>query len=88
METEEVKIPEKKEIADELKRRINRRRMAWISLISLDVVTLCMLFFVQESRLGLLNDLVEMFFLCTSSIVLSYLGVATWTDVTQIKRGR
>lgn len=55
----------------------NRRRMAWIALISMLVVTGLSFFVVAESRLKLLSDVINMFYLAMASIVGAYVGFAT-----------
>lgn len=56
----------------------NRRRMAWISLISILVVTFLSFFVVNEGRLKLLSDVINMFYLSMASIVGAYVGFATF----------
>lgn len=55
----------------------NRRKMAWIALISILVVTILAFFVVEESRLKLLGDVINMFYLSMASIVGAYVGFAT-----------
>ena len=55
----------------------NRRRMAWIALTSILVVTVLAFFVVAESRLKLLGDVINMFYLSMASIVGAYVGFAT-----------
>lgn len=55
----------------------NRRKMAWIALISILIVTILAFFVVQESRLKLLGDVINMFYLSMASIVGAYVGFAT-----------
>ena len=55
----------------------NRRRMAWIALTSILVVTSLAFFIVPESRLKLLGDVINMFYLSMASIVGAYVGFAT-----------
>lgn len=55
----------------------NRRRMAWIALTSILVVTVLAFFIVPESRLKLLGDVINMFYLSMASIVGAYVGFAT-----------
>ena len=55
----------------------NRRKMAWIALASILVVTILAFFVVEESRLKLLGDVINMFYLSMASIVGAYLGFAT-----------
>lgn len=55
----------------------NRRRMAWTALVSILVVTFLSFFVVDESRLKLLSDVINMFYLSMASIVGAYVGFAT-----------
>tara|TARA_B000000557_G_scaffold256239_1_gene248206 strand:+ start:571 stop:789 length:219 start_codon:yes stop_codon:yes gene_type:complete len=55
----------------------NRRRMAWLALISILIVTILAFFIVAESRLKLLGDVINMFYLTMASIVGAYVGFAT-----------
>ena len=55
----------------------NRRKMAWIALASILVVTILAFFVVEESRLKLLGDVINMFYLSMASIVGAYVGFAT-----------
>jgi hypothetical protein len=55
----------------------NRKQMAWISLISCHIVVILMMFFVEESRLNLLGDVMTWFFLIMGSIVGAYIGFTT-----------
>lgn len=51
--------------------------MAWIALSSILVVTILAFFVVAESRLKLLGDVINMFYLSMASIVGAYVGFAT-----------
>jgi len=55
----------------------NRRKMAWIALVSILIVTILAFFVVEESRLKLLGDVINMFYLSMASIVGAYVGFAT-----------
>ena len=55
----------------------NRRRMAWTALVSILIVTFLSFFVVEESRLKLLGDVINMFYLSMASIVGAYVGFAT-----------
>ena len=55
----------------------NRRKMAWIALTSVLIVTILAFFVVEESRLKLLGDVINMFYLSMASIVGAYVGFAT-----------
>jgi len=68
----------------------NRRRMAWVALISMLIVTFCMLFYVKESRLSSLDSVVTWFYTAMAAIVGSYVGFATfdqkWRDRAEIDK--
>lgn len=60
------------------KKAVNRRRMAWLSLIALIVSGFCVLFIVPESRLKNLGGLLELYFISLAGIVGAYVGISTW----------
>lgn len=70
-------MEENKSTPDSKSRWKNRRRMAWIALSSILVVTILAFFVVAESRLKLLGDVINMFYLSMASIVGAYVGFAT-----------
>ena len=70
-------MEENKSTPDSKSRWQNRRRMAWIALTSILVVTVLAFFVVAESRLKLLGDVINMFYLSMASIVGAYVGFAT-----------
>lgn len=55
----------------------NRKRMAWIALISCLAVVLLMMFVVEETRIDLLADVMTWFFLIMGSIVGTYIGFSS-----------
>ena len=67
----------KKNSPDPKLRWRNRRRMAWTALVSILIVTFLSFFVVEESRLKLLSDVINMFYLSMASIVGAYVGFAT-----------
>ena len=67
----------KKNSPDPKLRWQNRRRMAWTALVAILVVTFLSFFIVDESRLKLLSDVINMFYLSMASIVGAYVGFAT-----------
>ena len=67
----------KKNSPDPKLRWRNRRRMAWTALVSILIVTFLSFFIVDESRLKLLSDVINMFYLSMASIVGAYVGFAT-----------
>jgi len=70
-------MEENKSTPDSKSRWQNRRRMAWIALSSILIVTILAFFVVAESRLKLLGDVINMFYLSMASIVGAYVGFAT-----------
>ena len=59
----------------------NRRRMAWISLISMILVTGTLLFVpIPIERLKILGETIEWYFLSMASIVGAYMGFTTWAS--------
>jgi Ni,Fe-hydrogenase I cytochrome b subunit len=61
----------------------NRRRMAWISLISMLIVTGLILFtdIVPESRLTILTEVITWFYFSCASIIGMYMGATTWANI-------
>jgi hypothetical protein len=59
----------------------NRRRMAWVSLISMLVATALSFFVVPEHRLKLLGDVITWFYFTMASIVGAYMGFTTWAHI-------
>lgn len=62
------------------KRWRNRRKMAWVSLISMLVVTLLAFFVIPESRLSLLSEVITWFYLGMVSVIGAYMGFTTWAS--------
>jgi hypothetical protein len=63
----------------------NRRRMAWVSLISMILVTFLMMFVVDTSRLDNLETVITWFYMGCVSVVGSYIGFTTYAAVKGIK---
>lgn len=60
----------------------NRRRMAYISLFSMIVVTLYIISpWIDESRLKLLEMVITWFYTVMASIIASYMGFTTWAYI-------
>ena len=55
----------------------NRRRMAWLALISIIVVTGLAFFVLPIDRLDKLADVITWFYLSMASIVGAYMGLTT-----------
>lgn len=65
-----------------MRRWKNRRRMAWVSLISMTVITFLILFtnFVPEARLKVLSEVITWYYFCSASIIGAYMGFTTWAS--------
>lgn len=61
----------------------NRRRMAWISLISMILITYLILFtnIVPESRLTILSDVITWYYGGSVSIIGFYMGMTTYAHI-------
>ena len=62
----------------EMIKRINRRRQAWVSLLSMIVVTLLLMFAVPESKIKLITDILPFFYITMASVVGAYHGFSAW----------
>jgi len=59
----------------------NRRRMAWISLSSMIVVTAILLFApISIERIKVLSNTIEWFYFSMASIIGAYMGFTTWSS--------
>lgn len=60
----------------------NRRRMAWLSLILMFVMTYFVFFtdYVDIERMKVLKEVVTWFYFACISIVGAYMGFTTWAD--------
>ena len=58
----------------------NRRRMAWLSLISMILLTCLILLtdLVSIDRLNVLKDVITWFYFSCASIIGMYMGATTW----------
>lgn len=61
--------------------RDDRRRMAWLSLLSIFAVTGVALFYLPLERLEKLDDIISWFYMTTGSIVAAYYGFKTWAQI-------
>lgn len=59
----------------------NRRRMAWLAMISMAVYTAVLLTpVIEETRIKSLENILDMFYIAMASIVGAYMGFATWAS--------
>lgn len=63
----------------------SRRRMAWIALISMVIVTFLMLFVVDSSKLSSLEIVISWFYMGCVSIVGSYMGFTTYAAIKGLR---
>ena len=68
----------KTEAQVELIKRTNRRRQAWVSLWSMVVVTLLLMFAVPESKIKLITDILPFFYITMAGVVGAYHGFSAW----------
>ena len=66
----------------------NRRRMSWIALWATMLVTAAMMFFVPESRIEKLDEVVVWFYVSMASIIGVYIGSATFADIKSLAEKR
>jgi len=61
----------------------NRRRMAWLSLVSIILVTMLILFteIVQIERLKVLTEVITWFYFSCASVIGMYMGATTWASI-------
>jgi len=63
------------------KKWINRRRMAWMSLFSIVLLTVYMFHFMDPERIEALKGTTEWIYTLFTTVVLGYLGMATYQDI-------
>lgn len=71
VDTKEMEIYEK--------RAANRRRMAWVSLISMIMSAFALMFIVSDERLAKLDGLLELYWIALGGVVGAYVGISAWT---------
>lgn len=57
---------------------VNRRRMAWVSLVALIISGFCMMFLIPESRMKQLDGLLELYWIALGTVTGAYVGISTW----------
>jgi cytochrome bd-type quinol oxidase subunit 2 len=71
------KVSSKEETQYERK-AVNRRRMAWLSLIAMVASAFALMFFVPESRLDKIKDMLDLYWIALGGVVGTYVGISTW----------
>jgi hypothetical protein len=82
VETKETERP----IDDRSKQWTNRRRMAWLSLLAMLVITGFLVFYVDVTRIEALSGIIDMFYIAMTSIVGAFIGFQTWWNVRNDKK--
>ena len=67
-----------KEEAQYERKAVNRRRMAWLSLVAMIVSAFALMFFVPESRLEKIKDMLDLYWIALGGVVGTYVGISTW----------
>lgn len=60
------------------KKAINRRRMAWVSLIAMIISGFALMFFIPEARLQKLGSMLDLYWISLGGITGAYVGISTW----------
>lgn len=60
------------------KKAVNRRRMAWVSLLAMIFTAVALLFFVPETRLEKIKDMLDLYWIALGGVVGTYVGISTW----------
>lgn len=77
VKTRKAKDPQTSMLLDKWK---NRRRMAWVSLYSIIVVTIMAFYCVPIEKLKVLESVITWFYTIQGGIVGSYIGLATFSE--------
>lgn len=69
------------------KRWKNRRRMAWVSLVSMILLTFMIMFTeaIDVERLKVLGDVITWYYFSCASVVGAYMGFTTMASIKGIK---
>lgn len=70
-------VSKKEELLYE-KKAVNRRRMAWVSLVAMVISGIGIMFFVPESRLQKIGSMLDLYWISLGGIVGAYVGISTW----------
>ena len=66
------------------KKADQQRRMAWIAMISMLIITFALFLpVVPDSRAEILSDLVSMFYVANAGIIAAFFGVEAYTSINK-----
>jgi len=71
---------EKAELDQEIDTWKNRRKMAWLALISIIIITLISFFIIPIEKLKVLDSVIQWYFTIMGGIVASYFGTVLFDD--------
>lgn len=60
------------------KKAINRRRMAWVSLVAMIISGFALMFLIPEARLQKLGAMLDLYWISLGGITGAYVGISTW----------
>jgi cytochrome bd-type quinol oxidase subunit 2 len=72
-------IVNSKEIEIYEQRATNRRKMAWVSLVAMIVSAILIMFFVPDSRLDKIKEMLDLYWIALGGVVGAYVGISAWT---------
>lgn len=61
--------------------RADRRRMAWLALLSTIIFTAVLFVWPPVERLEKMEDIITWYYMAMTTIVLGYLGFKSWTAI-------
>lgn len=67
-------------------RFMSRRNMAWVSLISMIIVTLLMMFVVPPERIKVLESVITWFYMGVTTVIGAYMGTTTYAFVAGMRK--
>lgn len=66
----------------------SRRAMAWVSLITIIVVTVLFMFKIPMEKLDKLSDALSWLFISLTSIIGAYIGFASFPEISNVFKKR
>ena len=60
---------------------VNRRKMAWVTLLSMIIFVFLVVFMLSEPRLKIVEGISGYFMMAMASVVMAYMGFSTWASI-------
>lgn len=73
--------PENCDGSDGHRKFLVKRRMAWVSLIMMIIVTFGLMFYIPESRLPKITEPIAWCYMSFASIIGFFFGAQTWASI-------